>query len=214
MAVEVILTIASRGCSIFGSGTSSIRTSPLPCQQSAFIVSLLRPSESRQSKSGAHPAARDLAAYLQSEFHAAEVRRNLMAEADWRAPKPLRLLVCGCVLAGGTPTMLREMECAIGIRQRSRVARCLVTPSRLPPQDLRPDRPQRRRQGQRRAELGRQEVEIAGAYRAVAVEVAGGRALVGLAEVARKEVEVAGADGAVAVGIAHEVAEGEYRRGE
>ena len=35
--MDVILTIASRGSSIFGSGTVSTRTSPVPCQQSAFI---------------------------------------------------------------------------------------------------------------------------------------------------------------------------------
>ena len=32
--------IASRGCSILGSGTVSMRTSPVPCQQSAFISNL------------------------------------------------------------------------------------------------------------------------------------------------------------------------------
>src|SRR5215470_6911161 len=37
MAVEVIRTIASWGSSIFGSGTESTRTSPVPCQQSAFM---------------------------------------------------------------------------------------------------------------------------------------------------------------------------------
>ena len=34
--------MASRGCSILGSGTLSQRMSPLPCQVSAFIVEVLR----------------------------------------------------------------------------------------------------------------------------------------------------------------------------
>jgi hypothetical protein len=37
IAVEVTRTIASVGCSIFGSGTLSTRTSSLPCQVTAFI---------------------------------------------------------------------------------------------------------------------------------------------------------------------------------
>jgi hypothetical protein len=37
MAQLVTRMIASRGCSIFGSGTSSQRMSFLLCQQSAFI---------------------------------------------------------------------------------------------------------------------------------------------------------------------------------
>ena len=37
MPLAVILTMASRGFSIFGSGTLSTRTSPVPCQQRAFI---------------------------------------------------------------------------------------------------------------------------------------------------------------------------------
>ena len=41
MAVEVTLTIASVGCWMVGSGTSSTRTSELPCQVSARIVLLL-----------------------------------------------------------------------------------------------------------------------------------------------------------------------------
>ena len=41
MQVVVILTIASRGCSILGSGTVSQRMSFLPCQQIAFIAVLL-----------------------------------------------------------------------------------------------------------------------------------------------------------------------------
>src|ERR1700676_34692 len=38
MAQAVILMTASRGCSILGSGTVSIRTSPFPCQQSARMI--------------------------------------------------------------------------------------------------------------------------------------------------------------------------------
>ena len=43
IAVEVSRTIASVGCSIFGSGTSSTRTSLVPCQTTAFIAALLPP---------------------------------------------------------------------------------------------------------------------------------------------------------------------------
>ena len=42
IADEVILTIASVGCSIRGSGTSSTRTSRLPCQVTAFMMNTLR----------------------------------------------------------------------------------------------------------------------------------------------------------------------------
>lgn len=38
IAQAVILMIASRPSSIVGSGTLSQRMSPLPCQQSAFII--------------------------------------------------------------------------------------------------------------------------------------------------------------------------------
>ena len=38
MQVVVTLMIASRGVSIFGSGTSSQRRSFLPCQQIAFMA--------------------------------------------------------------------------------------------------------------------------------------------------------------------------------
>ena len=41
MAVEVILTMASVGYWMVGSGTSSTRTSRLPCQVTAFMVKLL-----------------------------------------------------------------------------------------------------------------------------------------------------------------------------
>ena len=41
IAVEVILTIASVGSWMVGSGTSSTRTSRLPCQVTAFTVNLL-----------------------------------------------------------------------------------------------------------------------------------------------------------------------------
>src|ERR1700716_3835443 len=37
IAQAVTLMMASRGCSILGSGTSSQRMSPLPCQAKAFI---------------------------------------------------------------------------------------------------------------------------------------------------------------------------------
>ena len=38
IAVDVIFTIASVGCSMIGSGTSSTVTFRLPCQVSAFIA--------------------------------------------------------------------------------------------------------------------------------------------------------------------------------
>src|SRR5437764_5535498 len=41
MAVDVTRTIASLGSSIFGSGTVSQRTSPVPCQTIAFITDSL-----------------------------------------------------------------------------------------------------------------------------------------------------------------------------
>src|SRR3982751_2086488 len=41
IAVDVTLIIASRESKIFGSGTSSTRTSFVPNQQSAFILNLL-----------------------------------------------------------------------------------------------------------------------------------------------------------------------------
>ena len=42
MAQAVTLMMASRGCSIFGSGTVSQRMSRLPCQQSAFMACSLQ----------------------------------------------------------------------------------------------------------------------------------------------------------------------------
>jgi hypothetical protein len=42
IAHEVILMIASRGSSIFGSGTVSYLMSFLPCQQRAFIAGFLQ----------------------------------------------------------------------------------------------------------------------------------------------------------------------------
>ena len=61
MAQAVTLMMASRGCSIFGSGTVSQRMSPLPCQHSAFIrlssiASCLSPA--RPSCGAARPASR------------------------------------------------------------------------------------------------------------------------------------------------------------
>ena len=48
MAQLVTLMIASRGCSISGSGTVSHRMSCLPCQTSAFInISLRRPTNTK-----------------------------------------------------------------------------------------------------------------------------------------------------------------------
>ena len=47
MALEVILTIASVGCSIRGSGTSSTQTSRLPCQVSAFTCASRVGAEAR-----------------------------------------------------------------------------------------------------------------------------------------------------------------------
>src|SRR5947208_9154267 len=41
MAVDVMRTTASLGSSIFGSGTVSQRTSPVPCQTIAFITDSL-----------------------------------------------------------------------------------------------------------------------------------------------------------------------------
>ena len=62
MAHDVTLMIASRGCSIFGSGTVSHRMSPLPCQQSAFmepgpsvLYSTYLRAEARQRGQGSLP---------------------------------------------------------------------------------------------------------------------------------------------------------------
>jgi hypothetical protein len=52
MAVDVILTTASVGSSIFGSGTSSTRTSRLPCQVSAFTALLCPDAVTLKHSSG------------------------------------------------------------------------------------------------------------------------------------------------------------------
>jgi len=105
MAVEVILTIASVGSWIAGSGTLSTRTSRLPCHVSAFIkahlvlsgpagdpacscptrlprgqTGSLRPSSSPATGCGSR---------LKPQGHAERwhVRRGRLAWPSWRSPK-------------------------------------------------------------------------------------------------------------------------------
>src|ERR1044072_4297959 len=87
MAVEVILMMASRRFKIFGSGTSTTRTSFLPYQQFAFITPPWHAESVRRlkpfSKRGKQTLARNTRSLpLALLFQDARLRRAVLARPD------------------------------------------------------------------------------------------------------------------------------------
>ena len=80
MQVVVIRTIASRGSSIFGSGTVSTRTSLLPCQQRALM---LFPPVLRSSEVGLIAASGPEGAYRWAAGNSPEAVRRLGPSAAY-----------------------------------------------------------------------------------------------------------------------------------
>src|SRR4051812_49261186 len=97
--------MASRGCSILGSGTSSQRMSPLPCQAKAFICcSRFLPLCCRAARQRAGPV---------SVRAAARWHRSLRRRSWRRSKRALGVSVAVCACRRGQPKTVRRLLWAV-----------------------------------------------------------------------------------------------------